>query len=91
MCNCYQYVKAVLGHIDGPITRNSPPTKGSVAIFDYKGVPHYGVVTELKVDGFTIREANYEPCKTGSRFINWNDPHLRGFWMATTSAVAPLN
>lgn len=79
VCNCYQYVKAVLGDI-GSITPNSTPKNGSVAIFDYKGIPHYGIVVALKVDGFKIREANYTHCKTDTRFIKWTDPNLKGFY-----------
>ncbi len=85
VCNCFQFVKAIVGPLDRPVTPNSTPRSGSVAIFDYKGTPHYGVVTELKVDGFMIRESNYVHCKTTVRLVKWNDPALKGFFMPTTS------
>lgn len=78
-CNCFQFSKVLVGPLEWPVRANSAPTVGSIAIFDYKGVPHFGVVQELKVDGFTIRESNFEPCKIGKRFIGWNDSALRGF------------
>lgn len=86
-CNCYSFV-SILTDIEGRVTPNSTPNKGSVAVFDYDGVPHYGYVTELRVDGFTIREANYEPCKAGVRFVKWEDPSLKGFYTPTTSPQA---
>lgn len=88
VCNCYAFA-SVLTDITSPVTRNSAPTVGSIAIFDYKGVPHYAVVVELKLDGFMIREANYEPCKTGTRLVKWNDPAIVGFY-SPTSALAKL-
>lgn len=82
VCNCYSFAKVLTGYI-GPYTQNSAPTEGSIAVFDYDGTPHYGVVQTLKLDGFTIREANYKPCKTGIRFVKWDDSALRGFHLPT--------
>lgn len=88
-CNCWQYVKAVLGTTPS-LTQKTTPRGGSIAVFDYSGTPHYAVVLELKNDGFIVREANYEPCKTGTRLIKWGDTHIKGFY-DPTSALATLN
>lgn len=79
--NCYAYVSLFVKIPKmALIMPNSPPKKGSVAVFDYKGVKHIAVVTELREKGFMIKEANYEPAKIGTRFVPWNSPSLIGFW-----------
>lgn len=82
-CNCYQYAKYVSGlkfPFMAEILPNTTPFVGSIAIFDYDGIKHVAVVTELNSDHFVVREANYEACKTGSRVIAYDDVALIGFW-----------
>lgn len=85
VCNCYSQVKAIKGKIPlmNKIVPNSPPSIGSIAIFDYKGVKHVGVVTALQAETFTLREANFEPCKAGTREISYQDKNLVGFYGQT--------
>ena len=62
------------------LSPNTPPFKGAVALFNYDGVYHAALVTDLFYNFFTVKEMNYEPCKKTVRKIKWNDPALRGFW-----------
>lgn len=86
--NCYAYVKWLVPNLplQNKILPNSTPQKGGVAIFQYKDLPHYAYVTEIKTDGFSIKESNYIAGKITTRFIKWDDPHLKGFWKAQDSS-----
>lgn len=83
VCNCYALVKT---RVKVPkmalLEPNSPPVVGGVAIQDFKGVKHVSYIKKLTEKGVLVFEANYEPCKTGERLIEWNDPFLKGFWAA---------
>lgn len=82
VCNCYQFVKAVLGKMPPmvEIAPNGPPEEGGVAILDYRGKKHVAVIVGLTESGVEVREANFEPCKTGTRIVEWSDPFLKGFY-----------
>ena len=83
VCNCYSLVKT---RVKVPkmalLEPNSPPVVGGVAIQDFKGVKHVSYIKKLTEKGVIVFEANYEPCKTGERLIEWSDPFLRGYWAA---------
>lgn len=83
VCNCYSYVRARVPSF--PPQSQLAPTTGAygatkVAIFDYDGVPHYGIVVSSDSTGFIVDEANYRPCVVGTRHVDWGDAHLVGFW-----------
>ncbi len=83
-CNCYQFAKYVSG-IDFPrmsnIQPNTMPSVGSIAIFDYNGIEHIAVIVELNEAYFLVNEANYKPCKIGTRRVRYDDERLVGFWL----------
>ena len=87
VCNCYAIVQT---NYPGRLPRmkdivpNTPiPMKGVVAIFDYNGVKHIGLVTEVHNDGaLTLFEGNKSKCIVGFRIVELSDPHLVGFWSA---------
>lgn len=85
-CNCYQYAEHASG-LDFPfmvgIQPNTRISIGSIAIFDYDGLKHLAVITELHETYFMVKEANYEKCKSGERKIQYNDRRLKGFWLPT--------
>ena len=83
-CNCYSYVSLFVKlPLMQNILANTAPSKGVVAIFQYK-VKHVAVVDKLTEDGFWVKEANYEQAKIGKRLIKWDDPHLKGFYAPPT-------
>ena len=55
---------------------------GSVAVFDYNGIPHVAVVSELRVSYgyFTITESNFGVDAVTTREVKYSDPHLVGFY-----------
>lgn len=52
---------------------------GSVAVFDYNGIPHVAVVTRQGYGHFTITESNFGVDAVTSREVSFSDPHLVGF------------
>ncbi len=68
------------------IVPNTTPHKGAVAIFEYhdkltgKLVKHIGIEIDVGQTGFSMDESNFTKCTYDRRFIDWNDPHLIGFW-----------
>lgn len=55
------------------------PQIGGVVYFEYKDVPHWALITELRTDGFMVRESNYTRCTIDTRFVRWDDPNVRFF------------
>lgn len=88
VCNCYSYATTLVGKLPrmSDITPNTTiPRLGDLVVFNYRGKKHIGVQDEILEDGFWIKEANYEACAIGRRFIKWNDPNLVGFYSLGTS------
>ncbi len=82
VCNCYSYAKVLLGKIPKMselIPNTTIPRIGSIAVFYYNKVKHIAVITKVTEEGVWVKEANYEPCKTGSRLVKWGDKALAGF------------
>lgn len=82
VCNCYAQAKAIKGKLPKMenLKPNGPISVGSLAIFNYKGVKHVGVVSTINSVSFTIREANFVPCRASSRTISFTDKALVGFY-----------
>lgn len=90
VCNCYSYVQANfvrnLPRMADIQVNTNVPKKGNVAIFWYKDkktgadIKHIAYVVDSKG---TIKEANKEHCKTSTRLIPNNDPHLAGYFDPT--------
>lgn len=79
--NCYAFAKVLLGKLPrmSEILPNTPyPRIKDIAVFYYKS-KHIAVIEKVDVDGFWVREANYEPYKIGRRFIKWDDRNFAGF------------
>lgn len=61
------------------IQKTATATFGSVAVFNYSGVPHVAVVIGQGFGEFYIRESNYGGDFIGERTVKFNDPALVGF------------
>jgi hypothetical protein len=88
VCNCYSYASTLTGKLPrmAEIQPNTTiPRIGEIAIFNYRGKKHIGVLNEITEDGFFIKEANYTACSVGRRFIKWDDPAFIGFYSLGTS------
>lgn len=89
-CSCVSYIRARgydLPRIKNPseLLPNTTPSKGVLALFNYKGVHHIAEVIGVSEIGFMVREANFEKCKRTERFIMWDSPSLRGFYQPVKS------
>lgn len=81
-CNCYAYVRSLIPSLPlaNLIKSNTTPHIGAVAVFDYEGLPHYGIITKLTADGFYLEDSNFVHCKYTTHFIAWSNVHIIGFW-----------
>lgn len=81
-CNCWSFVKSLIPSLPNTalLKTNTTPRVGAVAIFDYNGLPHYGVITALNADGFELRDSNYQHCKFLTHFVSWTNAAITGFW-----------
>lgn len=81
-CNCYAYVRSLIPSLPlaNKIVPNTTPHVGAVAVFDYDGLPHYGIIVSLSGDGFELQDSNYVHCKYETHFISWNNKAIVGFW-----------
>ena len=82
-CNCYAFANVLtdykLPKMRDILPNSNYPRVGGLVILRYTNDKHIAIVQSVETDGFWIREANFEACKLGRRFIDWNDPHLKGF------------
>ncbi len=81
-CNCYLYVKTKFPSfpITSKLKPNTVPSSGVVAIFDYDGLPHYGIIREFDGEGFWLEDSNYRRCRYMKHYVRWDDPAITGFW-----------
>lgn len=84
-CSCIKTarnlgVKIPFGTNAKDLVPNSPPIIGGLILLKY-GV-HHVVVLEGFEGGFQVAEGNFEkgPCVVTRRRIDFNDPHIIGFW-----------
>ncbi len=81
-CNCYAYVRSQISSLPlaNKIVPNTTPHVGAVAVFDYNGLPHYGIISKLTDTGFYLDDSNFVKCKYTTHFISWNNKAIVGFW-----------
>ena len=81
--NCYAYIKAYF-YKDLPlmneIVPNSVPFESAVVIMRYGNIDHLAYLDHFTATGMWIKEANYEPAKISERELQFDDPHLIGFF-----------
>lgn len=82
LANCYAYVRYTIPSFPmaSEIKANSTPHVGAVAIFDYSGLPHYGIISSTTVKGFWLTDSNYGGPGIRTHFIEWSDKAIKGFW-----------
>jgi hypothetical protein len=73
-------------HTDGAELVKGTPQVGGVVYFEYKKIPHWAVITELRADGFMVMESNYKRCVTDTRLVRWDDPNIRNFLVPKDSS-----
>jgi len=73
------------------IEPNSTPKEGGLALFTYDPndytKDHAGYIGSLKESGFWMYDENFNNpiggCRSGWRFVLWDDENLKGFWFST--------
>lgn len=80
-CNCYSFAKlfASLPKMADIVPNTPYPRVGDIIILQYR-VKHIAVITKVTESGIWVKEANYIPCKTGSRLIEWGDKNVKGYY-----------
>ena len=82
LCSCINYLKTLgvkIRGYAGDIQSNSTPKVGGVVLLSYNE-QHAAYIKELETDGMTVLESNFIPCQKSSRFIYYNDSHIRGYY-----------
>lgn len=87
ICSCVLYAKTLTGYEKSiglaknwPIN-NQTPQIGAVVILNESYLGHVAVVEAVFENTIVITEANYIPCKVGSRELNKNDKNIRGYYV----------
>ncbi len=86
-CSCVKYVAT---RVEIPriktffnLNSNTMPVVGAIALLNYNGVAHGGIIRNMTEKGIYIDDANFIRCKeTKNRFISWEEWKKvgRGFW-----------
>ena len=86
-CSCVSYAKWKSGIDVGSIklAKNHPidsqsPIVGAIVVFNLSPAGHLAVVTEVFTDTIVIAEANYSPCRVGTREVSRDDPTILGYY-----------
>jgi len=80
-CSCVLYAHSQ--GVDVPLINaddiqpNSSPAILSGILFGYG---HVGVIYAFSEEGFYIKEANFKKCEITRRLVEFNDPHIIGFY-----------
>lgn len=82
LSNCYAYVRYMIPNFPmaSLIRPNTTPHVGAVAIFDYDGLPHYGIISTLTTSGFNLTDSNYGGAGIRTHFVEWSNKYIVGFW-----------
>lgn len=59
---------------------NTTPAIDKLVILQYNNVYHVAVIKEYSKNGFIILEGNKTHCVKDIRLLQYNDPHIKGFW-----------
>jgi hypothetical protein len=83
-CSCIKTARSLCANIPPgtnawDIEPNTTPAVGVLALFSYPKADHVACVVYIGQHGFSVVEGNYERCEITRRFIEWDDPSLRGF------------
>lgn len=83
-CQCVTYARTQGMNIPYPtnadeLEPNGKPDIGNGILFDYSGIRHLAVITDITKDGWKITESNKERCKITERIVDWNDNNIIGF------------
>ena len=85
-CSCVVYVRSqgvdipTLGEEGTPdsLIPNSPPVQGAAVLFSYG---HIAYIQAILPGGMWVTEANKTPCEKTERFVPYDDPFIRGFYI----------
>jgi hypothetical protein len=86
ICNCRSEVSRLLAKLGTVLPKgeiipnNLYPKVGGVIILQYGNLKHYAYVEKVGADGIHIAEANFIKCARSKRIIDFNDPHILGYW-----------
>lgn len=80
--NCYAYVRYMIPSFPmaSLVKANTTPHVGAVVIFNYDGLPHYGILTSLSADGFMLTDSNYGGPGIRTHYVALTDKYIVGFW-----------
>lgn len=82
-CNCFQYTKIFvkgLPKMSEVVPNSDYPRVGGLVIFNYKGIKHIAYIVKVSEKGMLVKEANFKPCLTAERFIDFTDKAIVGFY-----------
>ena len=85
-CNCYAYVRTKIPSFPmaSLVKPNTAPKVGAVVIFDYDGLPHYGIISSFDAGGFNLTDSNYGGCGIRTHYVTWDNKYIVGFWSTST-------
>lgn len=90
-CSCVKYAQSLIPEIplwdaiDYPVNTIKPKVGDIIKLQYYNATTtnytyHIAVIKEITEEGYQVKEANYEKCKEGERFILLNDDNIIGFF-----------
>lgn len=92
MCSCVRYTRLLIPELPtiatpAALAPNAIGGLGDAVLFDYNEA-HIATIIQVLSEGFVIAESNFHHCRLSTRYIRWDDPHIRGFWAPVDKVVA---
>lgn len=86
LANCYAFVRYTIPSFPmaSLVIPNTAPKIGAVVIFNYDGLPHYGIISSFDANGFNLTDSNYGGPGIRTHYVTWDNKYIVGFWSTST-------
>ena len=82
-CSCVKYIAQFIKlppiHTPAELEPNATLWEAKAVLLDYK-LPHIALIEKIDNRGIMIKESNFKKCAYGTRWLKFNDKHIRGFY-----------
>jgi len=91
LCSCIKFARTLVPQLPKgdakDLIPNSRPEIGGIVIFHYPDTAHIAVIQKFTNSGMIVAESNYHRCKKDTRYVDFTDPAIFGYWSQAVTGV----